>query len=59
MAARPLFDFVIKARHLSTHPERGIRLPVVDVLSLAEDVDTEEEAAALERAVDAESATED
>lgn len=31
-------------RHCRRHPERGVRLPIVDGLSLALDVDTEEEA---------------
>lgn len=38
---------VLRARHRWRHPELGVRLPVVDALSLAEDADTEEEARAL------------
>ncbi len=35
---------LLKARYRKRHPLHGVRLPVVDALSLAEDIDTEEEA---------------
>ena len=37
---------LLKARFRARHPERGVRLPILDALSLAEDIDTEEEARA-------------
>jgi hypothetical protein len=43
---------LVRAAHRRRHPERGVRLPVVDALGIAEDVDTEEEAAELARAQD-------
>lgn len=39
----------LKARHRRRHPESVVRLPLVDGLGLAEDVDTAEEAADLAR----------
>ncbi len=42
-----LSRIVIAARQQRRHPERGVRLPIVDALTLAEDVDTDEEARAL------------
>jgi hypothetical protein len=38
---------VLTARHRRERPELGVRLPILDALTLAEDVDTEEEARAL------------
>lgn len=43
-------DICLKTRYRRAHPRRGARLPLVDALGLAEDVDTEEEAADLARA---------
>lgn len=41
----------VKTRHRRRHPERRISMPVMEGLSLALDIDTEEEAAALGAAV--------
>lgn len=41
---RKIGRIVLRARHRRRHPERGVRLPILDALSLAEDIDTEEEA---------------
>ncbi len=43
-AVRRLF---VKWRHCTRYPERGVALPFTDELSLALDIDTEEEAQAL------------
>ncbi len=40
-ALRKMF---VKYRHRRRHPERGVRLPIVDAMSLAKDIDTVEEA---------------
>jgi len=42
-AVRSVF---VKTRHRRRHPERGVRLPILDGLSLAADIDTVEEARA-------------
>ena len=36
----------IKTRHRKKHPNRGVSMPQMHALSLAEDIDTEEEARA-------------
>lgn len=38
---------LIKWRYRRRQPERGVRLPLVDAITLAEDIDTEEEAKAI------------
>ncbi len=40
-ALRKIF---VRQRHRRRHPERRIHLPIVEALSLARDIDTEEEA---------------
>lgn len=42
---------VVKSRHRRRFPERGVRLPILDGLSLAKDIDTVEEAEEVERAL--------
>jgi hypothetical protein len=44
---RRIGRILLRARHRRRHPELGVRLPVLDALSLAEDVDTAEEVRAL------------
>lgn len=41
---RALYGLFVSRRHRRRHPERGVRVPLVDELWLALDVDTEEEA---------------
>ena len=41
---RALGQMFVTARHRRRYPERGVRLPIVEGLSLALDIDTEEEA---------------
>src|SRR5262245_11687692 len=43
---RALGQIFVTARHRKRHPQRGVRLPIVEGLSLALDIDTEEEARA-------------
>jgi len=43
LAIRRMF---IKRRHRRKYPERRVRMPVVDAMSLARDIDTQEEALA-------------
>jgi hypothetical protein len=43
LALRRMF---IKRRHRRRHPDRKVRMPVVDAMSLARDIDTQEEAIA-------------
>ncbi|MFO0982329.1 MAG: hypothetical protein U1E76_11435 [Planctomycetota bacterium] len=50
---RAVGAIVVKDRYRARFPERGVRLPVLDALSLAEDVDTEEEARQCEVSFDA------
>ena len=46
----------IRTAHRRRYPKRGARLPILDALSLAKDVDTEEEALALDAAFRADDA---
>jgi len=39
-----LRKILVRSRHRRRHPERRVRLPIVDALFLARDIDTEEEA---------------
>ena len=41
-----LCKIFVTARHRKRNPDRGVRLPIVEGLSLALDIDTEEEARA-------------
>ena len=40
-------NITVRSRHRRRHPRRPIRIPVVDALGLAKDIDTEEEARSL------------
>ena len=46
-------DIGILSEHRRQHPERGVRMPILDALSLAKDVDTAEEAQELHEAWEA------
>ena len=41
-------NVVVKTRHRKRFPERGVRFPILEGLTLAQDIDTEEEAQELE-----------
>lgn len=41
---REIGRVLLKTRHRAAHPERGARFPITDAISLAEDIDTHEEA---------------
>jgi len=38
---------VLSARHRRAHPERGVRMPIVEAIGMAADIDTDEEARAI------------